>query len=262
QLAFAVVLMVGAGLLLATLRGLLRQNPGFNPSQVVTANIYLPNPNNPQLDPYHTFAQQIPFNRELLRRANAIPGVELAAITSNLPAADTINSDAAAYGATNYNSLAIEDRPMESSGDLSAEIIRISPDYFRVMQTPLVEGRFFTEADENGKLPVVIIDEATARRYWWPDHDPVGRRLRIRLRFGQNPESMEHRGGRGEKYQARRARCRWCAAPLCSAESISRAVVEPGAANFGAREHAGGANSRRDSERRSGAAGVQRHLDG
>jgi predicted permease len=50
-----------------------------------------------------------------------------------------------------------------------------------------VEGRFFTEDDENGKLPVAIIDEATARRYWWPDHDPVGRRLRIRLRFGENP---------------------------------------------------------------------------
>jgi putative ABC transport system permease protein len=187
QLAFAVVLMIGAGLLLETLRDLLRQNPGFNPSQVVTANIYLPNPNNPQLDPYHTLAQQIPFNRELLRRANAIPGVELAAITSNLPAADTINSDAAAYGATNHNSLDIEDRPTESSGDLSAEVIRISPEYFRVIQTPLVEGRFFTEDDENGKLPVAIIDEATARRYWWPDHDPVGRRLRIRLRFGQNP---------------------------------------------------------------------------
>src|SRR5712672_1547305 len=186
QLAFAVVLMIAAGLLLETLRDLLRQDPGFNPSQVVTANIYLPNPNNPQLDPYHTFEQQIPFTRELLRRANAIPGVELAAITSNLPAADTINSDAAAYGATNHNSLAIEDRPTESSGDLSAEVIRISPDYFRVIQTPLVEGRFFTEGDENGKLPVVIIDEATARRYW-PDHDPVGRRLRIRLRFGPNP---------------------------------------------------------------------------
>jgi putative ABC transport system permease protein len=187
QLAFAVVLMIGAGLLLETLRDLLRQNPGFNPSQVVTANIYLPNPNDPQLDPYHTLAQQIPFNRELLRRANAIPGVELAAITSNLPAADTINSDSAAYGSTNHNSLAIEDRPTESSGDLSAEVIRISPDYFRVIQTPLVEGRFFTEDDEDGKLPVAIIDEATARRYWWPDHDPVGRRLRIRLRFGQNP---------------------------------------------------------------------------
>jgi predicted permease len=191
QLAFAVVLMIGAGLLLQTLRDLLRQNPGFNPSQVVTANIYLPNPNNPQLDPYHTFEQQIPFNRELLRRANAISGVELAAITSNLPAADTLNGDSAAYGATNRNSLAIEDRPIESSGDLSAEVIRISPEYFRVIQTPLVEGRYFAESDENGKLPVVIIDETTARRYWWPDHDPLGRRLRIRLRFGgQNPSNQ------------------------------------------------------------------------
>jgi len=59
-----------------------------------------------------------------------------------------------------------------------------------VIQTPLVEGRFFTEDDENGKLPVAIVDEATARRYWWPDHDPVGRRLRIRLRFGQNPANQ------------------------------------------------------------------------
>jgi putative ABC transport system permease protein len=172
QLAFAVVLMIGAGLLLETLRDLLRQNPGFSASEVVTANIWLPVPNNPQLDPYLTLAQQIPFNRELLRRTSAIPGVELAAITSSLPAT----------GTTTSNSLAIEDRPTESSGDLRAEIIRISPDYFRVMETPLVEGRFFTEGDENGKLPVAIIDEATARRYW-PDRDPVGRRLRI----GQNP---------------------------------------------------------------------------
>ena len=190
QLAFAVVLMVGAGLLLETLRDLLRQNPGFNPSQVVTANVYLPNPNDPRLDPYQTFAQQLPFNRELLRRANAIPGVELAAITSNLPAADAINSDSATYGTTNHNSLAIEDRPTESSGDLSAEVIRVSPEYFRVIQTPLVEGRFFTESDENGKLPVAIIDEATARRYWWPEHDPVGRRLRIRLPLGRNPANQ------------------------------------------------------------------------
>ncbi len=179
QVAFAVILMVGAGLLVETLRDLLRQNPGFNPSQVVTANIYLPHPNNPQLDPYLTFAQQIPFSRELLRRMNAIPGVELAAITSSLPATGTTGTS---NGTTNSVALAIEDRPTESSGDLRAEIIRISPDYFRVMQAPLVEGRFFTESDENGKLPVAIIDEATAKRYW-PDHGPVGRRLRI----GQNP---------------------------------------------------------------------------
>jgi putative ABC transport system permease protein len=188
QLAFAVVLMVGAGLLLETLHDLLRQNPGFNPSQVVAANIYLPNPNDPKLDPYETLAQLIPFHRELLRRANAIPGVELAAITSNLPAADTINSDSAAYGATSRNSLDIEDRPTESSGDLSAEIIRVSPEYFRLIQTPLVGGRFFTEGDEDGKLPVAIIDEATARRYW-PDRDPVGRRLRIGGRFARKNSS-------------------------------------------------------------------------
>jgi predicted permease len=188
QLAFAVVLMVGAGLLLETLHDLLRQNPGFNPSQVVTANIYLPNPNDPKLDPYETLAQLIPFHRELLRRANAIPGVELAAITSNLPAADTINTDSAAYGATSRNSLDIEDRPTESSGDLSAEIIRVSPEYFRLIQTPLVGGRFFTEGDEDGKLPVAIIDEATARRYW-PDRDPVGRRLRIGGRFARKNSS-------------------------------------------------------------------------
>jgi predicted permease len=188
QLALAVVLIVGAGLLLETLRDLLRQNPGFNPSQVVTASIYLPHPNDPQLDPYLTLAQQIPFNRELLRRMNAIPGVELAAITSNLPATGATNSDSPAIGATSHNSLAIEDRPTESSGDLTAEIIRISPGYFRVIRTPLVRGRFFTESDEDGKQPVAIIDEETANRYW-PDHDPVGRRLRILGRFARRDPS-------------------------------------------------------------------------
>ena len=178
QLAFAVVLMVGAGLLLGTLRDLLRQNPGFNPSQVVTANIYLPVPNNPDLDPYLTFAQQIPFSRELLRRANAIPGVELAAVTSSLPATGTTDSNSTDIHERLVGALAIEDRPTESSSGLSADIIRISPDYFRVMQTPLVGGRFFTDGDEDGKLSVAIIDEATVRRFW-PDRDPVGRRLRI-----------------------------------------------------------------------------------
>ena len=172
ELAFAVVLMVGAGLLLRTLGGLLRENPGFNPTQVVAANIWLPVPNDPKVDPYLGFARQTPFKRELLRRMNAIPGVDLSAITSALPAATQTNSAA----------LSIEDRPVESSQDLRAEMIRVSPDYFRVMQTPLVRGRFFIEGDEDGKQPVAIIDEATARRYW-PDHDPLGRRLR----FGQNP---------------------------------------------------------------------------
>ncbi len=173
ELAFAVVLMVGAGLLLRTLWELLEQNPGFNPTHVVTANIWLPVPNNPKVDPYLNLAQQTTFNRELLRRMKAIPGVEFAGVTSALPTAAQDNSN---------SPMMIEDRPVESSQDLWAERIRVSPDYFRVMQAPLVRGRFFTESDEEGKQEVAIIDEATALRYW-PNQDPLGRRLRL----GPNP---------------------------------------------------------------------------
>jgi predicted permease len=172
ELAFAVVLMVAAGLLLRTLAGLLRENPGFNPTRVITANIWIPVPNDPKVDPYLPLARQSSFARELLRRMNLIPGVELAGITSDLPAASQTNSAA----------LAIEDRPVESAQDLRAEIIRVSPDYFRVIEAPLVRGRFFAENDEDGKQRVAIIDEAAARRYW-SGRDPLGRRLRV----GQDP---------------------------------------------------------------------------
>src|SRR5580693_1866378 len=174
ELAFAVILMVGAGLLLRTLRDLLQENPGFNPTQVVTANIQLPNPNEPKTDPYLGIPRRATLDRELLRRMKAIPGVELAAITSALP---TTNSDPPAVGG-----LAIEDRPVESSQDLSAERIRISPDYFKVLQATLLRGRSFTEGDEDGKQLVAIIDESTARKYW-PTRDPLGRQVR----FGQDP---------------------------------------------------------------------------
>jgi len=177
ELAFAVVLMVGAGLLLRTLRELLRENPGFNPTQVVAANVWLPVPNDPKADPYRGPARQITFNRELSRRMNAIPGIELAGITSALPAA-THNDT----GAQLVTALTIEDRPVEASQDLRAEVIRVSPDYFKVMQAPLVRGRFFAESDEEGKQPVAIIDEATAHKYW-PGSDALGRRLRR----GQDP---------------------------------------------------------------------------
>ena len=177
ELAFAVILMVGAGLLLRTLRDLLRENPGFNPSQVVAANLWLPEPNDPKADPYLSVAQQTSFNRELLRRMRAIPGIELAAITSDLPTSNLRLNDGEAI-----NALVIEDRPVESALDLRAERIRISPDYFEVMQAPLLRGRFFAEGDEDGKQPAAIIDETTARKYW-PTRDPLGRRLR----FGQDP---------------------------------------------------------------------------
>jgi len=175
ELAFAVILMVGAGLLLRTLWNLLQENPGFNPTQVVTANIQLPNPNDPKTDPYLDIPRRATFDRELLRRIKAIPGVELAAITSAIP---TTNSNPNAVGGLAVEGFAIEDRPVESSLDLSAEKIRISPDYFQVLQATLLRGRSFTEFDEDGKPLVAIIDESTAHKYW-PTRDPLGRRVRF-----------------------------------------------------------------------------------
>src|SRR5882724_1063826 len=178
-MAFAVILMVGAGLLLRTLRDLLQENPGFNPTQVVTANIQLPNPNEREADPYRDVPRRATFNRELLRRMKAIPGVERAAVTSALP---STNTNPNAVGGIADEGFAIEDRPDESAQGLRAERIRISPDYFQVLQTSLMRGRAFREGDEDGKPLVAIIDESTARKYW-PTRDPLGRHVR----FGKDP---------------------------------------------------------------------------
>jgi predicted permease len=168
ELALAVVLMVGAGLLLRTFWGLLQENPGFNPSRVVAASIWLPVPNDPKADVYLDFAKRVSFNREVLRRVSAIPGIDQAAITSDLPGGRPQTTAA----------LVIEGRTDDSSAELTAEVIRVSPDYFSLMQTPLMSGRFFVENDERGKQEVALIDETTARRYW-PGQDPIGRRLRV-----------------------------------------------------------------------------------
>ncbi|MFL6449138.1 MAG: ADOP family duplicated permease [Bryobacteraceae bacterium] len=175
ELAFAVVLMVGAGLLLRTLQDLLQENPGFNPTQVVTANMQLPNPNERETDPYFDVPRRATFDRELLQRMKAIPGVELAAITEVLP---STNFNPNAVGGVANEGFAIEDRTVESSQDLRAERIRISPDYFKVLQATLLRGRSFTEGDQDGKPLVAIIDESTAHKYW-PTRDPLGRRVRF-----------------------------------------------------------------------------------
>jgi predicted permease len=154
ELALAVVLMIGAGLLVRTLEGLLDEDPGFNPTQVVTASVNLPYPNDPENDPYRTLAKQASFYRELGRRINALPGVELAAFASNLPASP--NGFTFALG--------VENRPSNSGEDLHAKDILVSPAYFSAMQAPLTQGRYFTEGDEDGKQRVAILDESTARR--------------------------------------------------------------------------------------------------
>ena len=173
EAALAVVLMVGAGLLLRTFWGLLQENPGFNPSRIVAASVYLPVPNNPDMDRYDRPAIFNSFVRETVRRVRAIPGVDLASVTSDLPVTHL----------SSRRPVNVEDRPDESGKGLFSEITSVTPEYFKVLQASLVRGRYFTEGDDTGKQPVAIVDETTARTYW-PDRDPIGRRLSIRARRG------------------------------------------------------------------------------
>ena len=171
--ALAVVLMVGAGLLLRTFWGLLQENPGFNPSRIVAASVYLPVPNNPDMDRYAKPEIFNSFVRETVRRVRAIPGVDLASVTTDLPVTHL----------SSRRPINIEDRPDESGKGLFSEITSVTPEYFKVLQASLVRGRYFTEGDNTGKQPVAIVDESTARAYW-PDRDPIGRRLSTRARRG------------------------------------------------------------------------------
>src|SRR5262249_40160224 len=168
ETALAVVLMVGAGLLLRTFWGLLQENPGFNPSRVVAANFYLPVPNNPDMDRYGKPGILNSFVREALRRVRAIPGVESASLTTDLPVTHS----------SRPRVVNIEDRPDESGKGLFSEVTSVTPDYFTVLQASLVRGRYFTEDDDTGKQPVAIVDESTAPNSW-PDRAPNGPHVSI-----------------------------------------------------------------------------------
>jgi putative ABC transport system permease protein len=103
----------------------------------------------------------------------ALPGIDLASLTTDLPVAHL----------SWRRPVNIEDRPDESGKGLFSEVTSVSPEYLMVLQASLVRGRYFTEDDDTGKLQVAIVDESTARTYW-PDRDPIGRRLSIRSTRG------------------------------------------------------------------------------
>jgi predicted permease len=166
--ALAVVLMVGAGLLLRTFWALLEENPGFNPSRIVTANLWLPAPDDPQMNRYAHPEVLNAFVREAVRRVRALPGVDLASMATDLPVTQL----------SRPLPINIEDRQDESRKGLFSEVTSVTPEYFTVLEAALVRGRFFTEDDQPGKQPVVIVDE-TAARTFCPNRDPIGRRLSI-----------------------------------------------------------------------------------
>lgn len=162
EVALALVLLIGAGLMLKSFQHLRDIKPGFDPDNVLTMQIALP-----QLK-YAEEQQQMAFFQQLLQRVEALPGVRSAGAVTNLPLADDSVTD-----------FTIEGRPEpESAKDaMIASYGSVSPNYFRAFGIPILKGRAFTEQDTKQSVPVVVISEKLARRYW-PDEDPIGKRIR------------------------------------------------------------------------------------
>lgn len=161
QIALALVLLIGAGLLLKSFANLKNVNAGFDPRGVMTASVALP---------YTEYGEdkQIAFFRSVVDRLSQAPGVSSAAAASIVPFA----------GGDPTASFDIEWRVV-SPGDpgFHGSTRSVSPDYFRAMRIPLLAGRDFNRGDTRNGLSVAIIDVDLARHYW-PNENPIGHRLR------------------------------------------------------------------------------------
>src|SRR5689334_18548438 len=169
EIALSLILMIAAGLLLRSFGRLLNVNPGVNTDNVLLARVWLPVPNNPDLDPYRDPLKRAAFTKDLLDRVSAIPGVRAAGISSGL--------SVPLVGPHNTGAFTIEGDAVTSSAIPTAQTGVVSPDYFRTLETPLKRGRFFTAADDRKAPPVALIDEALAQRYF-TNRDPVGLRIK------------------------------------------------------------------------------------
>ena len=161
EVALALVLLSGAGLLMKSFVRLQSVDPGFNPRNALTFEISLPKMQYPD-DPLI-----VRFNREAQRRIAAVPGVQAAGFSTILPLAGT-NAD---------SSFAIKGQPANDRNPSPDEEKRqVSPDYFRALEIPLIKGRFFTDAD-NADAPLVIIVNQVFAKKFWPKGDALGKRI-------------------------------------------------------------------------------------
>jgi len=163
QVAMSLVLLVAAGLQIRSLGRLLAVDPGFDPADVLTLKVTLPEHR------YPDDARQAAFYERALADLGAIPGVASAAVVSSVP----ISDDDMIF------SIAVEGRPPAPPEEArSANWYTVSPEYFRTLRIPLVRGRLFTGADAGTSPRVALINETMARRIF-PGQDPLGQRLRM-----------------------------------------------------------------------------------
>jgi putative ABC transport system permease protein len=163
EVALALVLLVGAGLLANSFYRLMQVERGFDPANVLTVNLTLPNSKYPEP------AQQTAFLQEVLERVSAIPGVRAAGLISTLPFEGGPATD-----------FEIEGRPLApGEPEPMADIRIVDANYFRALAVPLRQGRAFTARDTAAAPRVMIINEELARRYW-PNENPLGRRVTMK----------------------------------------------------------------------------------
>ncbi len=167
EFSLALVLLVGAALLVRSLWRLQHVELGFKPEGVLTARLWLPQPNEPKDGKYFTHQARVVFFDEVLRRARAIPGV------SSVGAALALPFD----GSRSTVTVTIEGHELEARSRLPAVQANIaSAGYFELIGAQLRRGRAFTEQDDDKAPLVTVITDSMARRYW-PGEDPIGRRL-------------------------------------------------------------------------------------
>ncbi len=167
EIALSLVLLIGAGLLVRSFQTLLRENPGFDPHNVLTARIWIPIPNDPKADVYLSPEKRTAFYRELISRVKNLPSVGHVGLgdTSSLP-----------MSARNRVAFTIEGRPAESEQAPIAQISATTPEVLPVLSVPLEAGRFFSDNDDNKSVRVALIDETLAQRYW-PRESPLNHRV-------------------------------------------------------------------------------------
>jgi predicted permease len=163
EIALALVLLVGAGLLLRSLTRLAAVSPGFDPSGVITASVSLPDAR------YHEDARKAAFFQAVLDRLSSLPGVTAVAAGAPVPFS----------GEDPSASFEIEGRP-SPPGDPGphGNVGEVTPGYFAALKIPLRGGETFTGRELREAPPAVVIDDTLARQYW-PHENPIGRRLRM-----------------------------------------------------------------------------------
>ena len=161
QVAMALVLLAGAGLLLRGFERLVREAPGFSPERVLTFQFH------PSRQRYTTERERAAYVERLLNALSTVPGVL------------SVGSTQASFGAAEsmQSSFEIEGRATTTGERLAANIRHVTPGYFETLQVPIRAGRAFTAADREGAPMVAVVSESFAQRFW-PGENAIGKRLR------------------------------------------------------------------------------------